>query len=418
MRCSLSGLDDAAVTGEVLVERMQRLGPRPVGDLEHRAEPVRLDLVGSEEAEVVGILANHLGEPGAEHPGGLAARAARRGRDLERERLGRRQREGAHDAAVRMRAGAHAQLAARAQRIELGDGAPVVVEELLGPVRTQPRLEQREVLGVLAHAGERHLVRVERPLDLHAVDDARARPPLRGAQHDGGPPRCRGCEGAGCGIRPDVGEAIERHVDRVGHARVHRRRLLAVEAAGDEQRLVAIAAEELDEFSLGDAGEEGGVRDLVAVEVQDRQHGPVVDRVQERMPAPAPREWTGLGLAVADDARDDEPGVVERRAEGVHERVAELAALVDRSRRLGGRMRRDAARERELPHEALEARRVGGDRGEQLGVRAVEPRVRDHRGAAMPGAAHVDDRRAALDDGPVEVRVDEVQPGGRAPVAE
>ena len=48
------------------------------------------------------------------------------------------------------------------------------------------------------------------------------------------------------------------------------------------------------------------------------------------MPAPARGERTGLGLAVAHDARDHQAGVVERRAEGVHERVAELAALVDR----------------------------------------------------------------------------------------
>ena len=48
--------------------------------------------------------------------------------------------------------------------------------------------------------------------------------------------------------------------------------VLAVEAAGDEERLVAVAAEEVDELGLGDAGEQGRVRDLEAVQVQDRQH--------------------------------------------------------------------------------------------------------------------------------------------------
>ena len=66
---------------------------------------------------------------------------------------------------------------------------------------------------------------------------------------------------------------------------------------------------------------------------------------------PARRERPGLGLAVADHAGDQEVGVVERRAKGVRERVAELAALVDRAGRLGRGVARDAAGEGELPEE-------------------------------------------------------------------
>ena len=47
------------------------------------------------------------------------------------------------------------------------------------------------------------------------------------------------------------------------------------------------------------------------------------------------------GLRVQDDhAGDDQIGIVERGAEGVGERVAELASLVDRSGRLGRRVAR------------------------------------------------------------------------------
>ena len=49
---------------------------------------------------------------------------------------------------------------------------------------------------------------------------------------------------------------------------------------------------------------------------------------------PARGQRPGLRLAVADDAEDDEIRVVEGRAEGVDEGVAELAALVDRAGRL------------------------------------------------------------------------------------
>ena len=66
---------------------------------------------------------------------------------------------------------------------------------------------------------------------------------------------------------------------------------------------------------------------------------------------PARRERPGLRFAVADDAADEQVGVVEHRAVRVHERVAELAALVDRARRLRRDVARNAARERELPEQ-------------------------------------------------------------------
>src|SRR5207245_10121449 len=71
--------------------------------------------------------------------------------------------------------------------------------------------------------------------------------------------------------------------------------------AGDEQRPVTVALEERDELALGDAREDRGVRDLVAVQVQDRQHGAVRLRVEELVRVPAGCERPGLRLAVADD---------------------------------------------------------------------------------------------------------------------
>jgi hypothetical protein len=79
--------------------------------------------------------------------------------------------------------------------------------------------------------------------------------------------------------------------------------------AGDEDRVPAVAAHQRVELVLGDAGEHGRVGDLVAVQVQDRQDRAVVDRVEELVGVPARRQRTGLGLAVADDARDDEVGL-------------------------------------------------------------------------------------------------------------
>src|SRR5256885_6597112 len=95
-------------------------------------------------------------------------------------------------------------------------------------------------------------------------------------------------------------------------------------------------------------------------------------RVQELVRVPARRQRPRLGLAVADDARDEEVRVVVGRAEGVRERVAELPALVDRARRLRRRVARDPTREGELPEELLEARLVLRHVRVELAVGALE----------------------------------------------
>ena len=96
---------------------------------------------------------------------------------------------------------------------------------------------------------------------------------------------------------------------------------------------------------------------------------------------PARGERPGLGLAVADDAGDEQVGVVEGGAEGVRERVAELAALVDRARRLRRGVARDAAGERELAEELAQPVLVAADVRVELAVGALEVGVGDDRRA-------------------------------------
>src|SRR5439155_18399315 len=105
---------------------------------------------------------------------------------------------------------------------------------------------------------------------------------------------------------------------------------------------------------------------------------------------PARGQWAGLGLAVADDASDEQVGVVEGGTEGVRQRVAEFAAFVNRPRRLRGDMRWDAARKGELAEERAQAFLVLGDVGVKLGVGALEVGVGDEAGTAVAGAGDVD----------------------------
>ena len=133
---------------------------------------------------------------------------------------------------------------------------------------------------------------------------------------------------------------------------------------------------------------------------------------------PARRERPGLRLAVADDAGHEQVRIVEGGSERVRERVPELPALVDRPRRLGRDVARDAAGEGELPEELAQTVLIPPDVGIELAVSAFEVRIRDEAGAAVPGAGDVDRTQVARPDRAVQVRVDQVEARCGAEVAE
>ena len=203
---------------------------------------------------------------------------------------------------------------------------------------------------VLVHLAHRHLVRAPVTLGTLAVDLLRAGPPLGRAEHDHRPAGAPG-EAVAARVGLDAPDLADDGVERAGHEPVHRGRVVPL----DEVGRVAVAAEELVQLLVADPRQDGGVGDLVAVEVQDRQHRAVGHRVEELVGVPARRQRPGLRLAVADDAGDDQVGVVEGGPVGVRQGVAELAALVDRAGRLRRDVAGDAARERELREEALHA---------------------------------------------------------------
>ena len=97
----------------------------------------------------------------------------------------------------------------------------------------------------------------------------------------------------------------------------------------DKVRPPPVAAEQLFQFLMLDAREDSRVGDLVAVEMQDRQHRAVGCRIEKFVGMPRRSQWSGFRLTVADDAGNDEIGIVEHRTERMAERIAQLAALVD-----------------------------------------------------------------------------------------
>ncbi len=193
---------------------------------------------------------------------------------------------------------------------------------------------------------------------------------------------------------------------------MHLSRLVALDESGS----VPEALQEGSQLVVGDTGEDGGVGDLVAIQVQDRHDGPVPPWVEELIGVPARGQRPCLRLPITDDAEDDEVRVIEGGAVRVSERVAELAPLVNRARRLGGHVAGDAAGEGELAEEPPHPLNVRRDVSVDLAVGAFKVGVGQDPWGAVPRPDDVDRVQVAVVDHPVQVDIDEVQPRRGAPV--
>jgi hypothetical protein len=120
----------------------------------------------------------------------------------------------------------------------------------------------------------------------------------------------------------DGANPSDRLVERRSHPMVHFHRV----GAFDEMRYIAVAHEQRLQLLVADPCEDRGIGNLVAVEIEDRQHGAVAHRVDELVGMPRRGKRSRLRLAVAHHARDDEVGVIEGGTVRVRQAVPELAA--------------------------------------------------------------------------------------------
>ena len=307
---------------------------------------------------------------------------------------------------------AHAPVPLGGEGLELGDEGAVLVKELLGMVAPQPPLQLLDAAGLAVVDGNGDLVGAPAALHRLSVHLLGAGPALGGAEDDHGPPGPGGVAG-GTGVLLHPLDLPYRPVQGGGHLLVHLLRLVPLHKAG----LPAAALEEHLGLLPRDAGEDGGVADLEAVQVEDGQHRPVGDGVQKLVGVPGGGQGAGLRLPVTHHAGGNQVRVVHHRPEGVGQGVAQLAPLVDGAGGLWGGVAGDAPGEGELAEQPLHARRVPADVGVDLTVRAVQV-VLGHDGVApVAGAGQIDHVQVIFDDGPVQVGVDEVLAGTGAPVA-
>lgn len=181
------------------------------------------------------------------------------------------------------------------------------------------------------------------------------------------------------GVLMDFLDLLNRDIERRGHRLVHQRRIVTLDEVGSPP----VAAEQLFQFLAGDAGEDSRVGNLVAVKMQNRQHGAAGYRIEKLVGMPCGGERSRLRLAIADDAGDDEIGIVEHCAERMAERIAQFAALVDRAGALGRCVTGDSARKGKLDKQLPQPGLILADIGIDLAVSAFKISVsHDSRAAA------------------------------------
>jgi hypothetical protein len=270
------------------------------------------------------------------------------------------------NAAIGVGVRAHAPVASGRKFGQFRLQAALLIEEFLRSVAPQPVFQQLEVFGMGGRVGERHLMRSEGAFNLQAIDRLRPRPALGRSEHDHRPARTPEFA-MGAGVLLDFLDLLDRRIERRGHRLVHQIGLVTLDEVGRP----AIAAEQLFQFLAGDAGEHSRVGNLVAVEMQDRQHRAVGYGIEELVRMPGGGQRTRFRLAIADDAGDDEIGIVEYRPKGMAERIAQLAALVDRTRALRRCVTWDSSGKRKLNKKLPKPGLVLADIGVDLAVSAL-----------------------------------------------
>jgi hypothetical protein len=199
------------------------------------------------------------------------------------------------------------------------------------------------MIGMFGIHQERHLVRPERAFHFQAIHFLRPRPAFRRLEDNHRPARTRGVFFVPR-IRLNSPNVLNGLFQGRGHEFVHLFRLVAFHKV----RRPAAAAKKLFQFIRLNARQDGRVGNFVAIEMQNRQHRAVSDRIEKFVGLPRGRQRAGFRFAVADNAGDDQIRIVKRRAESVRQRIAQFAAFVNRTRSRRRHMAGNSAGKRKL----------------------------------------------------------------------
>ena len=159
---------------------------------------------------------------------------------------------------------------------------------------------------LLLQIGHRNLVRTPSSFNLFAINHLWPRPAFRRSHHDHRPlrqsqvlPLTR--------IILDRANLLDNVVEGCRHELVHVLRFLAF----NEVRFPTIAGEQLGQLLVAHAPQHGWIRNLVFIQMQDRQHCAIAPRIYKFVDVPSGCERPGLGLTIAHDATNQQIRIIE-----------------------------------------------------------------------------------------------------------
>src|SRR5665647_3966840 len=90
----------------------------------------------------------------------------------------------------------------------------------------------------------------------------------------------------------------------------------------------SIATEKLIKFVMADTCENGRVSNFITIQMKDRQHSPVGNRIKKFIGVPCSCQRSGFRFTVTDNACNDQSGVIEYSSKSMAERITQLTSLV------------------------------------------------------------------------------------------
>src|SRR6516164_4838325 len=318
----------------------------------------------------------------------------------------------AYQATIRDGVGAHPTIPFWSQGLQLWNESAVLVEQFLWLVVAHPLLKYLQVCRIGRDIRDRDLMRTPEALEVVVADLPRRSPTFRASQHDHRPPRPHSLTTVSS-LFLDLADLQNTMFQCGGHRLMHAGRI----APFYKIRRVTVADEQRFQLFMTNAGQQRRGINLVAIEVQDGQHGPICDRVEELVAVPARGQRPRLCFAITHHHERYQVWSFVDSPVSVRGAVAQFTSLMDASGRFRRGVATDSPGERELFKEPLHPGQVLALVRVDFGIRSLEIRLGKHswRTVTRPG----DENRVQVIfvNQPIKMDPGEGLTGVRAPMA-
>jgi hypothetical protein len=165
--------------------------------------------------------------------------------------------------------------------LKFGDQGAVGVEKFFGLVAAEPVFDEFEAFLVGDGIEDGNLMRPPEIFDLVAVDFLGAGPTFGRTKNEHGPGGASGVV-VGASVLLDGTNVENALLESGGHFLMHDGGIVALDVVG----IVAVADEKRFEFIVRYAGEDSGIGDFVAIEMEDGKNGAIANGIEKFIGVP------------------------------------------------------------------------------------------------------------------------------------